>query len=60
MKVEVWQKDMKIIGEYAIKLGVPTPPLHRLGSHLHRGDGAGLPQAGYRRDLRRAGPVLMP
>ena len=24
MKVEVWQKDMKIIGEYAAKLGVPT------------------------------------
>jgi L-threonate 2-dehydrogenase len=25
MRVEVWQKDMKIIGEYATKLGVPTP-----------------------------------
>ena len=25
MKNEVWQKDMKIIGEYAAKLGVPTP-----------------------------------
>jgi putative dehydrogenase len=25
MKVEVWQKDMKIIGEYATQLGVPTP-----------------------------------
>jgi L-threonate 2-dehydrogenase len=25
MKVEVWQKDMKIIGEYATRLGVPTP-----------------------------------
>ena len=24
MKVEVWQKDMKIIGEYATRLGVPT------------------------------------
>lgn len=24
MKVEVWQKDMRIIGEYATKLGVPT------------------------------------
>ena len=24
MKVEVWQKDMQIIGEYATKLGVPT------------------------------------
>jgi 3-hydroxyisobutyrate dehydrogenase-like beta-hydroxyacid dehydrogenase len=25
MKVEVWQKDMKIIGDYATRLGVPTP-----------------------------------
>jgi 3-hydroxyisobutyrate dehydrogenase-like beta-hydroxyacid dehydrogenase len=25
MKVEVWQKDMKIIGEFAARLGVPTP-----------------------------------
>jgi L-threonate 2-dehydrogenase len=25
MKVEVWQKDMKIIGEFAAALGVPTP-----------------------------------
>ena len=25
MKVDIWQKDMKIIGEYATKLGVPTP-----------------------------------
>jgi 3-hydroxyisobutyrate dehydrogenase-like beta-hydroxyacid dehydrogenase len=24
MKVELWQKDMKIIGEYAARLGVPT------------------------------------
>ncbi|OGA10901.1 MAG: hypothetical protein A3D95_09755 [Betaproteobacteria bacterium RIFCSPHIGHO2_12_FULL_69_13] len=25
MKVEVWQKDMKIIGEFAARLGCPTP-----------------------------------
>lgn len=25
MKVEVWQKDMRIIAEFAAKLGVPTP-----------------------------------
>ncbi len=25
MKVEVWQKDMKIIGEFATRHGVPTP-----------------------------------
>jgi 3-hydroxyisobutyrate dehydrogenase-like beta-hydroxyacid dehydrogenase len=25
MKVEIWQKDMKIIGDFAAKLGVPTP-----------------------------------
>ncbi|HVL37109.1 MAG TPA: NAD(P)-dependent oxidoreductase [Burkholderiales bacterium] len=28
MKVEVWQKDMKIIGEFAAQLGVPTPLFH--------------------------------
>jgi len=25
MKIEVWQKDMRIIGEFAAKLGCPTP-----------------------------------
>ena len=25
MKNEVWQKDMKIIGEFAGRLGAPTP-----------------------------------
>jgi 3-hydroxyisobutyrate dehydrogenase-like beta-hydroxyacid dehydrogenase len=25
MKNEVWQKDMKIIAQFAAKLGVPTP-----------------------------------
>ena len=25
MKNELWQKDMKIIGEFAASLGVPTP-----------------------------------
>jgi 3-hydroxyisobutyrate dehydrogenase-like beta-hydroxyacid dehydrogenase len=25
MKVDIWQKDMKIIGEFATRLGVPTP-----------------------------------
>lgn len=25
MKVEVWQKDMKVIGEFAAGLGCPTP-----------------------------------
>jgi putative dehydrogenase len=25
MKVELWQKDMKIIGDFAARLGVPTP-----------------------------------
>jgi 3-hydroxyisobutyrate dehydrogenase-like beta-hydroxyacid dehydrogenase len=25
MKNELWQKDMKIIGEFATRLGVPTP-----------------------------------
>jgi 3-hydroxyisobutyrate dehydrogenase-like beta-hydroxyacid dehydrogenase len=25
MKVDLWQKDMLIIGEYATRLGAPTP-----------------------------------
>jgi 3-hydroxyisobutyrate dehydrogenase-like beta-hydroxyacid dehydrogenase len=25
MKVELWQKDMKIIGEFATRLGAATP-----------------------------------
>ena len=32
MKVEVWQKDMKIIGEFAMKLGVPTPLFNASGA----------------------------
>ena len=28
MKNEVWQKDMAVIGEFAGKLGVPTPLFH--------------------------------
>ena len=54
MKVEVWQKDMKIIGEFATKLGVPTPLFNASAADLQRRDGAGLRQAGHRRGLRRA------
>lgn len=32
MKVEVWQKDMKIIGEFAAGLGVPTPLFNASGA----------------------------
>ena len=32
MKVEVWQKDMKIIGEHAAKLGVATPLFNASGA----------------------------
>ena len=32
MKVEVWQKDMKIIGEFAAKLGVATPLFNASGA----------------------------
>ena len=54
MKVEVWQKDMKIIGEYATKLGVPTPLFSASAPVSYRSDGAGLRQAGHRRGVRRA------
>ncbi len=32
MKVEVWQKDMKIIGDFAAKLGVATPLFNASGA----------------------------
>jgi putative dehydrogenase len=32
MKVEVWQKDMKIIGEFAAELGVATPLFNASGA----------------------------
>jgi 3-hydroxyisobutyrate dehydrogenase-like beta-hydroxyacid dehydrogenase len=32
MKVEVWQKDMKIIGEFAAQLGVATPLFNASGA----------------------------
>jgi L-threonate 2-dehydrogenase len=32
MKVSVWQKDMKIIGEFAARLGVPTPLFNASGA----------------------------
>jgi 3-hydroxyisobutyrate dehydrogenase-like beta-hydroxyacid dehydrogenase len=32
MKVEVWQKDMKIIGEFAARLGVATPLFNASGA----------------------------
>jgi 3-hydroxyisobutyrate dehydrogenase-like beta-hydroxyacid dehydrogenase len=32
MKVEVWQKDMKIIGEFAASLGVATPLFNASGA----------------------------
>jgi len=32
MKVETWQKDMKIIGEFAASLGVATPLFNASGA----------------------------
>jgi 3-hydroxyisobutyrate dehydrogenase-like beta-hydroxyacid dehydrogenase len=66
MKVEVWQKDMKIIGEFAAALGVPTPlfnasaPVYNAAMALGyaREDTASVcsvleRMAGLRRPLRR-------
>jgi L-threonate 2-dehydrogenase len=35
MKNEVWQKDMKIIGEFAAGLGVPTPLFNASAAVYH-------------------------
>jgi 3-hydroxyisobutyrate dehydrogenase-like beta-hydroxyacid dehydrogenase len=35
MKNEIWQKDMKLIGEFAAKLGVPTPLFNASAAVYH-------------------------
>ena len=52
MKVEVWQKDMRIIGDMARSSGRADTALQRLRSGLRRRDGAGLRQRGHRVGLR--------
>ena len=54
MKVEVWQKDMRIIGDMARSVGRADAALQRLRSGLRRRDGAGLRQRGHRVGLRGA------
>ena len=50
MKVEVWQKDMKIIGEFAAALGADAA-VQRFGSALQRGHGARLREGRHRERL---------
>ena len=50
MKVEVWQKDMKIIGEFAAALGADAA-VQRFRSALQRGHGARLREGRHRERL---------
>ncbi len=42
MKIDVWQKDMAIIGEFARALGVPTPTFAATGPVYDEAQGQGL------------------
>ncbi len=42
MKIDVWQKDMAIIGAFARALGVPTPTFAATGPVYDQAQGAGL------------------
>src|SRR5256712_5497672 len=46
MKVEAWQKDMKIIGEYATKPGLPTPLFNASAAGHTAAMAAGFEQQG--------------
>ena len=52
--VELFQKDMKIIGEFAARIGAPTVAVQRLRRDLQRGDGAGPRQGRHRGGVRGA------
>ncbi len=55
MKIDVWDKDMQVIGDYARKIKVPTPMFDAIEAGLHQGDEERPRRAGHRRRLRRAG-----
>ena len=55
MKVEVWQKDMHIIGEFATAARLPGAAVRHLRADLHGRDGLRLREGRHRRGLRRAG-----
>ncbi len=55
MKIDVWDKDMQVIGDYARKIKVPTPMFDASKPVYRQGDEERARRAGHRRGLRRAG-----
>ncbi len=55
MKIDVWDKDMQVIGDYARKINVPTPMFNATQADLPEGDEERPRRARHRRGLRRAG-----
>ena len=54
MKNEVWQKDMKIIGEFAARLGVPTPLFNASAAIYSAAMAQGYATRGHGRGVRGA------
>ena len=57
MKVGVWQKDMRIITEFARELDCPTPLFAATTSIYNAAMALGFAECGYRLGLRRAGAL---
>ena len=55
MKIDVWDKDMQVIGDYAKKIKVPVPMFDASKPIYIKAMKAGLGAQGHRRRLRRAG-----
>ena len=55
MRISTWQKDMKVIGEYAASVGCPTP-LFSASEPIYRAAlSTGYARAGHRQRVRGAG-----
>ena len=55
MKIDVWDKDMQVIGDYARKIKVPTPMFDASKPVYIKAMKSGFGAQGHRRRLRRAG-----
>ena len=55
MKIDVWDKDMHVIGDYAKKIRVPTPMFDASKPIYVKAMKSGLRRRGHRRGLRGAG-----
>ena len=56
MRNDLWQKDMKIIGEFATRLGVPTP-LFSASAAIYNAPPSGNQPANRVRKCRSAFPI---